>query len=673
LSPAPPGYELERFLHLFLEEAGEHIATLEDGLLRMEQDPSSGRDLIDSVFRAAHSIKGASATLGLQEIARFTHALESLLDRMRTGVLHPTPGLTSLLLRGADGLRLLLGAAQHGHTPPGSTAVVMAELELAMGSEAQAAASPVAAPTADQPREFRIVFQPGADIYRGGMDPLLVLRELADAGEVLEVESRLTDLPPLTDLDPESSYLGWTLRLRSPRTIPELREIFAFVEDGAQIEIVAQAAAPEREERPEVVEQVAEGALVPEEGRPRVAALESSTIRVAVDKVDRLVDLVGELVIAQSMVSQLVQAFSIEKLQRLREAVGEMERNTRELQERVMGVRMVPLNTVFSRVPRLARDVSGALGKKVVVQIVGGETEIDKSVIEQIGDPLTHLVRNAVDHGIEMPEERLAAGKPEHGTIQLSASHQGGNVVIEIRDDGKGLDLEKIRAKALAKGLLAPEAQPTREELHQLIFLPGFSTAAAVTDLSGRGVGMDVVRTNIGALNGDIALDSEPGRGTSVRISLPLTLAIVDGLCVGLGEEVYVVPLASIVESLRPRPGDIKTVTHRGEVVCVRGQVLPLIRLRRLLAVRARRDFGDQGIVVIVENQGAKVGVLVDNVQGQAQVVIKSLEAHYGRVEGMMGATIMGDGRVALILDVQAITRISHGGRPSIGERRAET
>ena len=667
--------DVQRFLQLFLEEAGDHLATLEKGLLRLEESPDD-RTVIDDVFRAAHSLKGGSSTFGLQQVGRLTHAMESLLDRARTGECTINPGLASLLLRATDELRIMLANPQDGSPMGAGPLQVMGDLEKALGTKSAAAAAgtitaPTAAPApAERPLvEFQITFRPDPNVYLTGGDPLLLLRELAGAGTLSETQLDTQQLPDLAGLDPARSYLAWSTRLHSQQSAAELREIFSFVEEGSQIEIVElgqaalmPAAAHETEVRGE-----------PAEAASRPAKAEASTIRVAIDKVDRLINLVGELVIAQSMISQVLKNFTPTSLPRLLESVGEMERNIRDLQERVMSVRMVPLSTVFARVPRVVRDLAATLDKKVVVQVSGGETEIDKSVIERIGDPLIHLIRNAVDHGVELPAERLAAGKPEQGRVQLSAFHQGGNVVIHIQDDGRGLDLAKIRKKAIALGLLKPDEEPSPEALHALIFRAGFSTADKVTDVSGRGVGMDVVRTNIESLNGTISLDSEKGRGARFCISLPLTLAIIDGLCVGLGDEVYVVPLVSIIESFRPGPDEIKTIGGRGEVVCVRGKVLPLIRLRRLLAVPARADEpATPPIVVIIESQGTTVGLVVDDIQGQAQVVIKSLETNFRRIEGVMGGTIMGDGRVALILDVQSLTRIGHRPRGAGSEARAE-
>ncbi|MGE0679650.1 MAG: chemotaxis protein CheA, partial [Candidatus Binatia bacterium] len=452
----------------------------------------------------------------------------------------------------------------------------------------------------------------------------------------------------------------------------------AFVEDRSEISIEAvgsaEALALSADATPEaqaaaVNPQLEDGVTAPSQSlastpqsasaKASVAHAESASIRVPTEKVDKLINLVGELVITQSMISQTLEHFSLAKLNQLRESITELERNTRELQERVMAVRMMPIGNSFSRFPRLVRDLATQLNKKIAVQMIGEETELDKGVIERISDPLTHLVRNAADHGIESPEERRAVGKPEQGTIRLQAYHQGGNVIIEVGDDGRGLNVERIKQKALAQGLIGPEDNLSEEQLHALIFHPGFSTAAVVSDVSGRGVGMDVVKKNIEALNGSVTVVSELGKGSCLRIKLPLTLAIIDGLSVKVGDDIYILPLVSIVESIRPRPEQVKRLFGRGEVIAVRGEFLPLIRLYHLFNTPTHIIDPSKGLVVIVETEGKKSGILVDELLGQAQVVIKNLEANYQKVEGVVGATILGDGRVALILDVQGLIHLA--------------
>jgi two-component system chemotaxis sensor kinase CheA len=657
--------DVDRFREVFFEEAADHLADMEAALLRLEETPQD-QELLHRIFRCAHSIKGASSTFGFSDIARFTHVLESLLDRMRDGEICHTTQLTDLLLRSADTLRGLVAAARNGQESPAEVESVLGELEHAL---AQGPPTPVQ-PSASSPSAsvYRVVFVPGRDVLRQGMDPLLLLRNLCALGEVSEVQADLSHLPALPDLDPESCYLSWSVRLRTDKTSAEIKDVFSFVEDSSQVIVEALAVQEATFNRlgpkahgQEAISKMSSSGLQPPaaEAAGRSGNLESSSIRVSTAKVDKLINLVGELVITQSMITQVINNFSPDKLHQLQEAATAMGRNTRELQERVMAVRLLPIGHVFNRFPRLVRDLATAFNKKVSLQVMGEETELDKGVIERIGDPLTHLIRNAVDHGIEFPEERRAAGKPEQGTIRLHAFYQGGNVIIEVADDGRGLDTERIRQKGIAQGLINAEDVCSTEQIHALIFQPGFSTATAVNDVSGRGVGMDVVKKNVEALNGSVSVFSEPGRGTCLRIKLPLTLSILDGLSLKVGEEIYILPLTTIVESIQPRTEHLKRVLGQREVVEVRGEFLPLLRLYRLFDIPARVTDPSQGLVVIVENEGNKLGLLVDELLGQQQVVVKNLETNFRKVEGVMGATIMGDGRVALILDVQGLARLA--------------
>jgi two-component system, chemotaxis family, sensor kinase CheA len=642
-------FDLKQLLPTFLEEAAEQLATLEQGLLRLE-DGASDRELIDSIFRSAHSIKGGSATLGLTEMTRVTHVLENLLDGLRRSELEVTSERVDALLRATDVLGVLLDAARDGTVAKLDLEPMIAELEH-LGPTAVAGPSKPARATAQAtPVDYEVVFVPNRGLFATGMDPMLLLRDLSESGDVLAVRPHLDQLPPLAELDPEQCHLGWTIRLRSTSTPAQLRDLFMFVEDDCRLEIA-----------PTAFHSPAERAT----GGPAASAIstasraETSSIRVPTEKLDRLVDLVGELVIAHSMIAEAVNDFSAAKLPRIKLAMVEMERNTRELQERVMSIRMVPVSTVFSRFGRIVRDLSASLGKSAIVQIDGGDIELDKSVIERLGDPLIHLVRNALDHGLEDPPARAAAGKTEQGTLRLSAAHRNGKVVIEVEDDGRGLDPDEILAKARAQGLVG-ESQPlSLEEIYALIFKAGFSTAKVVSDVSGRGVGLDVVRRSIDSLNGTIQVETELGAGTRFRIMLPLTLAILDGLCVAVRGETYVIPLVSIVESLRIKRDDVRAVAGRNEVVVLRGQAIPILRLDALFGLDRTRPDSPWELVVIIENEGKRVALSVDDTQGQAQVVIKSLEANYRRVEGLMGATILGDGRVALILDVQALARLA--------------
>lgn len=664
--------DLSIFLSAFFDEAMEHVADIEAALLELETS-GGDRELLNRIFRGAHSIKGGSGTLGLSDLTRFTHALESLLDPLRDGSRHLDQALADLLFRSTDVLKGLLRAARTGEPIDPAGERVLEELRAAVSGPVARLARPSRAPVRAGLRTYRIAFAPHVEIFSQGMDPVLLLRNLYALGEVSELVLEEGALPELAALDPERCHLRWSLKLATVRAISELEDVFAFVEGESRVEIeelglsvaqaplgaarapavvVAAAPAPGDGPSPGGVAPVP-GATPPE----RAVSMAPSTLRVSTDKLDRLVNLVGELVIAQSMITQSARDSSTVSIARMGEAAVEMERNTRELQELVMSLRMVPMASVFNRFPRLARDLALQCHKKIVLELEGQETEIDKGVIEQLADPLTHLIRNAIDHGLETPEERVAAGKAEIGTIHLSARHQGGSVIVEVRDDGRGLNVERIHQKALAAGLAKPGEKLSEEQIHALIFAPGFSTAASVTDLSGRGVGLDVVRRNIDALNGSFSLSSERGRGTHFRIRLPLTLAILEGLSLRVGTQVFVLPLLSIAESFRPTKEQLKAVMGKGEIVLVRGEPIPLVRLYEVLSIAPEATDPLHALVVVVETGSTKIGLLVDELLGQAQVVVKSLEAHYRKVDGVMGATILGDGRVALILDVEGLGR----------------
>lgn len=667
--------DLKRFHAAFFDETAEHLAAMEESLLGLERTPDDS-ELLNRIFRAAHSIKGASGTFGFADIATFTHSLEGLLDRMRGGEIMPTPDLVELLLHSADALGGLLAWAKDGGAPPASTEELIKALERARHGDqagavqAAAPASRPAPPSADG-QEYEVTFHPGRDLLHFGMDPLLLLRDLGRVGDVLEVTVDTSRLPDLAAMVPDECYLGWKIRIRSRHPADEVRSIFVFVEDCSQIDVEPRSAAPAaaapaaaptgdaRAPRDQTVEPpAAEGAEAPA-ALPRAKSLESSSIRVSVEKVDELINLVGELVIAQSMVNQVTSRIPPDVLPLLQESLGIMDRSVRDLQQRVMSVRMVPLANVFRRFPRLVRDLAGTMGKQIVVEITGEDTELDKQMIEQIVDPLTHMVRNSVDHGIGTPDERRASGKSPEGKISLRAYQEGGNVVIEVADDGRGLDRERIRKKAVAQGLLGADDSLTDGQIHDLIFAPGFSTAEKVTDLSGRGVGMDVVKRNIEALRGSVTIHSVPGQGSTFLIRLPLTMAIVDGLALGLSGEVYIVPLLSVLESFRPKPSEVRRIVGRGEVVMVHNRPVPLVRLHRIFHTDTTTVDPSEAIVVLVEHQGKRLGLLVDELVGQMQVVMKSIETNYQKVEGISAATILGDGQVAYILDTAGLSRLA--------------
>ncbi|HET8706342.1 MAG TPA: chemotaxis protein CheA, partial [Pseudomonadales bacterium] len=505
-----------------------------------------------------------------------------------------------------------------------------------------------------------------------------MLRELTSLGEA-RVTCNTSSVPEFAKLNPEQCFLDWEIQLSGDIAEDAVKEVFEWVEGDAEISISQlnlSEAAPSLETLAGVSEAVAKltesrgveapGVTVPagkadapKKETPRPLATESSSIRVGIDKIDNLVNLVGELVITQSMLGQLGNEFDMSRLAKLQEGLAQLEHNTRELQESVMRIRMLPISFAFNRFPRMVRDLSQKLQKKVELKLMGENTELDKTVMEKIGDPLVHLVRNSLDHGIEPPEERLAAGKPETGTVTLNAYHQGGNIVIEVIDDGKGLSPEKILAKAKQNGLITGTEILSVEQINDLIFLPGFSTAAEVTDISGRGVGMDVVRRNIQELNGSVEVRSVPGKGSTFSIRLPLTLAILDGQLVRVGDETYIVPLVSIIESMQIRNQLINHVAGGCDVFRLRNEYIPIISLHDVLGVKACTQNIEERLLVVVEWANEKVGMVVDDLLAQQQVVIKSLENNYQRVEGISGATILGDGTVSLIIDVQGIVRMA--------------
>lgn len=668
--------DISQFHQTYLAEAFEHLESLETGLLALEQ--GAGAD-INAIFRAAHSIKGGAATFGFADIAAFTHTMESVLDKCRDNTLVPTSALINALLAALDILKELLVAARN-NTPADQAAPTRGEvtkrLEQFLKGGTTAATAQASAALEEGERLLIITFKPQPNFALTGSDPVNIFRELASFGE-LSVVAHTENLPTLTDLNPEHVCLWWQLELITTASEKTVREVFMFVEDDAEIIFKTQALIDKKppaaqttvHELVQVVEQ-GERRQTPDRratdrrGDAAPAANRDNYIRVSIDKIDGLMNLIGELVTSHAMVVQHTTGADTDSNSPLMSAVTDMSRHTRTLQEAIMSVRMMPVDFAFSRFPRMVRDTAQKLGKQVNLVTTGGNTELDKTVIEQISDPLTHLVRNSVDHGIELPEERAAAGKPPEGTITLAAFYRGGNVVIEVKDDGRGLPRDKILKKAIERGLTTPEnaEKLTDAEVQAFIFESGFSTASVVTDVSGRGVGMDVVRKNIQSLGGSVAINSKAGVGTIFTITLPLTLAILDGMATKVGGEIYMVPLLAILESIRPAPSRIKTVQNGVEVIDFRGEYLPLLRLSDVLKVpsadHAVREL-TQGIAVIVEAESTRMALFVDDLLGERQVVIKSIEANYKQVEGISGATILGDGRVALIADLPALARLA--------------
>ena len=635
--------DLQRFHATYFEESREGLDAMEEGLLALEGG-DHGIELINSIFRAAHSIKGGAATFGFSAVAGLTHILETLLDDIRGGKRGVEPEAVDAMLGSVDVLRELIAEAEHGQAADQARVQAMhSRLEALLGSEAGPAKGSGGQSTAGQ-TGWTIDFQPEPDLFMAGNDPLRIIRELAELGP-LKVQAKLDTLPSFEALDPLQAYLGWSLELDALAKRAAVEGVFAWVEDACHLELapivpkVEQAAGPS-------------GTAGGTSSSSRDSG--EGSIRVGVEKVDALINLVGELVVTQSMLQQLGAGMDAALAERMSAALEQLERNTRDLQDMVIGIRMLPVDAVFRRFPRLVRDLSGKLGKLVRLQVSGETTELDKGLVEQIADPLVHLVRNAIDHGLEAPAARAAAGKEPTGTIRLAASHQDGHIVIEVADDGRGLDRERIIAKARERGLPLPE-EPTDAQVWDLIFHPGFSTASAVTDLSGRGVGMDVVRSNIRKLGGSVQLHSGNGAGTRVVIRLPLTLAIMDGMTVSAGRETLVLPLANVREALQPAAGDISTVKGRGRLLKVRDEYLTLLSLGQTYGCGG--EPAEAPVAVVVESDGHRLAVEVDALLGQQQIVVKSLERNYRRVDGISGATILGDGQVALIVDVGGLAR----------------
>ena len=657
--------DLQRFHATFFEESREGLDAMEAGLLSLEQG-NRDAEVINSIFRAAHSIKGGAATFGFESMAGLTHVLETLLDELRAGKREVEGNAIDAILASVDVLRALLREAEHG-TPadPQVVQAVRDRLQQALDGTPAAAAGPAkaqAAPPPAEPEAWKIAFTPAPGMFMSGNDPLRIIRELENLGP-LEVACRSERLPAFKDLDPLEAYLAWDLGLIGKIPRSAIADTFAWVEDDCELEIrdvppPSLAVEPPAVLTPAPNASTAAPAVAVAANAPAgnaAAAQEAETsIRVSVDKVDALINLVGELVITQAMLKQVSGGLDPAHAEQLFAGLDLLERNTRDLQEAVIGVRMLPVDAVFRRFPRLVRDLSGRLGKHVRLRTIGESTELDKGLIEKIADPLVHLVRNSIDHGLEMPDARRAAGKDETGTITLTASHQGGHIVIEVIDDGRGLNRAKILEKAQERGIVVPE-NPTDSQVWDLIFAPGFSTADAVTDLSGRGVGMDVVRRNIQGLGGEVQLESTAGHGTRVLIRLPLTLAILDGMTVSVSGETVILPLAYVIEALQPKPEDIRAMGGEGRVLRVRGEYLPIVSLSDSYGYGAYEKADP--LVVVVEAEGQKIALEVDELVGQQQVVVKNIENNYRRIAGISGATILGDGKVALIVDIGGLVR----------------
>ena len=708
--------DMSQFYQVFFDESGEHLAEMERLLLEMDVS-TPDMEGMNAIFRAAHSIKGGSGTFGFADMTDVTHVLENLLDRLRKGEMAPRAKMIDVFLEATDVLKAQLAGHISGTPSDPESAHAVCEKLRALTAD-QVPASPFVAPQTPAPTPaaaqsaattFEIVFRPGKSFLKRKSSSQELITELSRLGSLQILAQPEIEADKKTGKGKKNKRAAkdkkskrpdnpveWHFRLTTEATLDALDDIFAFIAEPGEVDIRRIDAKPTSEDEdlgygffsdlaPPSPQQEDPGygffepasppaaesesasvaptppVMVERRANPAAAApaalAESSSIRVGVEKVDQLINLVGELVITQAMLAQTASSVDPILYEALISGMAQLERNTRDLQESVMSIRMMPISFVFNRFPRVVRDLAAKLDKQVDLVTIGETTELDKGLIEKIADPLTHLVRNSLDHGIESPETRIAAGKPTKGTITLSASHQGGSIMIEVSDDGAGLNRERILSKAVERGLNASESM-SDADVWLLIFEPGFSTAEIVTDVSGRGVGMDVVKRNIAEMGGQVSIESITGKSSKIIIRLPLTLAILDGMSVSLGGNTYVIPLNLIVETMQPRPEDLKSVTGQGRMVQVRGEYLPIIALHALFNMPTEITDPCQGVLVLIEAQGKKAALFVDTLVGQQQVVIKSLETNFRRINGVSGATIMGDGTVALIIDVPTIIKL---------------
>jgi two-component system chemotaxis sensor kinase CheA len=696
---------MEAIRQTFFQECDEQLVELETGLVAMNEG-AADPETVNAVFRAVHSIKGGAGAFRLDDLVRFAHSFETTLDQVRIGQLAPTPRVMKTVLRAADILADLVAAARAGdRMEEAAWLPALEEISALSGAwkfesrndERQAPNSPPSPPAfidfdasngapAKALRTFAIYFKPKRELYATANESALLLRELARLGE-MTVACDATELPLLDELDADGAYFAWTIELATAKGEAEIREVFEFVDgdciltiDEGGNRVAAEAGAPIASAKADIDAaaplspaplRLVDDAEPPDRSAPLSAqpdvarsdiAASAATIRVEFDRVDRLINLVGELVINQAMLSQRIVEAGLASNSAVAVGLDELEQLTREIQESVMAIRAQPVKSLFQRMSRIVREVADSTGKSARLRMEGEGAEVDKTVVERLTDPLTHLIRNAIDHGLETPRERAAAGKPPEGVIRLSAAHRSGRVVIEVSDDGAGIDRARVRDVAVAKGLIAEDAQLTENEIDNLIFLPGFSTVSALSNISGRGVGMDVVKRSIQALGGRISIASRPGEGSIFTMSLPLTLAVLDGMVVSTSGQTLVVPLTAIVETLRPKPGDVHALGAGAHVLAIRESFAPLIDVARALGFRAGPADPLRGVVILIETEGgARNALLVDAIQDQRQVVIKSLEANYRHVPDIAAATILGDGRVALILDVEALVARSRG------------
>ncbi|TAL29788.1 MAG: chemotaxis protein CheA [Spirochaetes bacterium] len=688
---------------VFLKESREILDHLESDLIVLEE--GSDPEVVHRLFRYFHTLKGSSGIAGFKNVYEFTHKVESVLDKVRSGGVAVSPELIDLLLGSLDWVREAI--AGDDAAPEESRRALISKTDALLGvGESAPDAAPEKADIPEPEREIEVGFRYfrvhaafREDVFESGIDPLLIMEDLAALGKFVERKIDRSRLPLLEDMDPEKCYLAWDLVLKTKHPQQKVDDVFLFVRDDNDISVeditalytsgaggrgtqeermlgeilTEKGILTENELTDVLISQELEnkkiGTLVVEKGYATDKDLqfalteqekikkkvETSTVRVDTGKLDTLLNLLGEIVIGQSGINRIADELDEEKGFRLKNALYGLDRVTREFQEQIMAIRMIPVGPSFEQFRRFVRDSAHALGKDIRLEIEGAETELDKTVIEKIGDPLKHMIRNAIDHGIETPEERGQAGKEPIGRIMLRAYHQEGNVFIEVSDDGAGVNRKRLREKAESMGIIKPGDEVNDARLLSILFMPGFSTAARVGELSGRGVGMDVVKTNIESLRGSVEIETRAGEGTMFRVKLPLTLAIIEGMLVRVGGSIYIIPLLSIVESMQPRREDISTVKEKGEVVHVRGEFVTLVRLYDLFGIKSEFQNPWESLMVIVEAGISRVGIMIDELLGQQQIVIKSLENYISRSRALSGAAILGDGRVALIIDVHGL------------------
>ncbi len=648
---------MDELQSLFLEECAENVDVLESGLLTM-RDTGNDPDTLNAVFRAAHSIKGGGATFGFDSLSSLTHSMEAYLDALRSDEADWSESALGVLFQAVDVLRDMLDSIDpQEHAAHPGLATAREALDALLGKESSASTAADTLPESNAAATlWHIKFQPNFDMASRGNDPIPILRELEELGDA-HTELSIKRLPDWQAFEPTSLYLDFSIDLAGEVSETEVQEVFEWVEFDCSLEVKEKAIQAEEEKEP--VPTAVNDKKPARKDSAKPAATDPS-IRIATNKIDRIMDLVGELVITQSILSGSISSDNGTNRQGLQSNLEDLERNTRELQERVMRVRMLPISFAFGRLPRIVHDLSARLERPVNLQFEGEATELDKTVLDHLVDPLVHLTRNAIDHGIESPEQRKSAGKNETGTIRLSAHHKSGSIIITIEDDGQGIDTEKVLEIARRKGVVEPNAELSDAEIAQLIFAPGFSTAESVTDISGRGVGMDVVKRNIIELGGKVTIESVRYKGSTVTIQLPLTLAILDGQLIRVGQQTFVVPILNIVETIELDNDMLSDVVGVGKVARYRSHSLPLIYLRQaLLEGEQAEDSSNDQQILVIEVHGEKVGLVISDVLGQQQVVIKSLEKNFRKIPGISGASIMSDGTVALILDTSVYLSIA--------------